>query len=85
MIQDGSTGGLTMTDTTRPDPTDSDRDDAGPGRAGTVTPRWVKVFGAALVLLALLFAIAHLTGNGMGAHAHHGEDPAQGLTQGTAR
>ena len=36
-------------------------------RTDTGTPRWVKVFGLALVVL---FVVLHLTGHGMGAHDH---------------
>jgi hypothetical protein len=33
------------------------------------TPRWVKVFGIIFIILVLVFAILHLTGNGLG-HLH---------------
>lgn len=32
------------------------------------TPRWVKLFGMAAVILLVLFVILHLTGNGMVGH-----------------
>lgn len=32
-------------------------------------PRWVKVSGALLMLLALVVVILHLTGNDLGGHA----------------
>jgi len=32
------------------------------------TPRWVKVFGIAVIILLLLFGILHLTGNHLGGH-----------------
>ncbi len=32
------------------------------------TPRWVKVFGAVMVALVLLFVALHLTGHGFGSH-----------------
>jgi hypothetical protein len=31
-------------------------------------PRWVKVFGILIALFVVVFAIVHLTGNGMGNH-----------------
>lgn len=31
-------------------------------------PRWVKVFGIVVGVLALLFVIVHLTGHGIGGH-----------------
>ncbi len=46
-------------------------DDTGvrPDRKSTTsTPRWVKIFGIIAVVLALLFAILHLTGRGLGGH-----------------
>ena len=36
------------------------------------TPRWVKVFGIIVILLVALFAVLHLTGHGLGDHAHVG-------------
>lgn len=32
------------------------------------TPRWVKTFITAAVILVVAFAILHLTGGGMGSH-----------------
>ena len=32
------------------------------------TPRWVKVFGILVGLLAVVFIIMHLTGNSLGDH-----------------
>jgi hypothetical protein len=40
------------------------------------TPRWVKVFGLVVGVLALLFVVAHLTGHGMGHHGDSGNQPA---------
>jgi len=34
----------------------------------TQTPRWVFVFAIIIVVLTLVFAGLHLTGNGMGNH-----------------
>lgn len=37
--------------------------------ARPITPRWVRVFGAALVVIALLFFVMHLRGgHGPGRH-----------------
>ena len=35
------------------------------------TPRWVKVFGIIVIVLVLLFAILHLTGNSLGGPGSH--------------
>ena len=35
------------------------------------TPRWVKVFGLVIIVLILLFAILHLTGNNFSDHGSH--------------
>ena len=35
------------------------------------TPRWVKAFGIIALLLILLVAAMHLTGNGLGGHRSH--------------
>jgi hypothetical protein len=34
------------------------------------TPRWVKLFGAAVVLLVAIVVILHLTGNNLGPGMH---------------
>jgi hypothetical protein len=34
------------------------------------TPRWVKLFGAAIVLLVAIVVILHLTGNNLGPGMH---------------
>jgi hypothetical protein len=36
-----------------------------------ITPRWVKVFGAICLMLALLFGILHTTGNSFGGPESH--------------
>jgi hypothetical protein len=36
----------------------------------TETPRWVKFFGAAFILVLVLFAVLHLTGNTLGSSLH---------------
>lgn len=40
------------------------------------TPRWVKVSGIVVAVLAVVFAVLHLTGNGMGRHGRHGGSKA---------
>ncbi|NEM04998.1 hypothetical protein [Geodermatophilus normandii] len=35
------------------------------------TPRWVKVLGVAVLLLVLLVAVLHLTGNSLGGPGSH--------------
>ncbi|MGY1682424.1 hypothetical protein [Geodermatophilus sp. SYSU D01176] len=35
------------------------------------TPRWVKVLGALVLLLVLLVAVLHATGNGVGGPGDH--------------
>jgi hypothetical protein len=35
------------------------------------TPRWVKVLGIVVLLLVLLVAVLHLTGNSMGGPGSH--------------
>ena len=51
-----------------------DDTDAGPGRGATYrTPRWVKVFGIALLVLVLLMAIMHASGHGPGHHMGPGQ------------
>ena len=40
--------------------------DTGDETAGA--PRWVKVFGIIVIVLALLFVILHLTGGGLRGH-----------------
>lgn len=57
--------------TERPDPTDTP--DAGSGRkpvrsAEPGTPRWVKAFLIAAVILVVAFVVIHLAGGGMGSH-----------------
>ena len=34
------------------------------------TPRWVYVFGMVVLAVLLVFVIAHITGGGLGSHAH---------------
>jgi hypothetical protein len=42
-------------------------------------PRWVKVFGIVGLVLVVLFAVLHLTGNSLGGHdLHRGQAPTQG-------
>jgi hypothetical protein len=42
-------------------------------------PRWVKVFGIVGLVLVVLFAVLHLTGNSLGGHdLHRGHGPTQG-------
>ena len=38
------------------------------GGSTTSTPRWVKVFGIVVVVMALLFVVLHLTDHGLGGH-----------------
>jgi hypothetical protein len=35
------------------------------------TPRWVRVFGAIILVLLLLFVVLHMSGHGFGGHSHH--------------
>ena len=35
-------------------------------------PRWVKIFAAVALLLAIVFAVLHLTGNSLGGPGRHG-------------
>lgn len=35
------------------------------------TPRWVRVFGAIVVVLVVLFVVLHLTGRGLGGPGGH--------------
>ena len=45
--------------------------DVGSSRRSTTgTPRWVKLFGIVVLVLALLFVIRHVTGGGLGGHIH---------------
>ena len=48
-------------------------DPGGPADAGqrAGTPRWVKVLGILVVLLVLLVAVLHLTGNSLGGPGSH--------------
>jgi len=41
-----------------------------PARHGSApsTPRWVRVFGAVVVVLVLVLVVVHLAGGGMGNH-----------------
>jgi hypothetical protein len=36
------------------------------------TPSWVKVFGLIALIAAVLFAILHVAGGGIGDHLHRG-------------
>jgi hypothetical protein len=52
------------------DPSSEPDTPAGTGQpAGT--PRWVKVLGLLVLLMVLLVAVLHLTGNSMGGHGSH--------------
>jgi len=54
-----------------PDPKGNTPNETGraPCQGSTAsTPRWVKVFGTAMVGLVLLFVALHLTGHGFGSH-----------------
>lgn len=52
-----------------PDTDDDSR--AGSDRGSPPSaPRWVKVSGIIAIILVLLFVILHLTGGGLGSHAH---------------
>jgi hypothetical protein len=37
----------------------------------TSTPRWVKAFGIAAIVVVLLLVILHLAGDGLGGHMLH--------------
>jgi hypothetical protein len=53
---------------------DSDLDRASPAGA----PRWVKAFGIVALVLVLVFAALHLSGNSLGGHdLHRGHAPTQ--------
>jgi len=57
--------------TERPDNTDARDKDSGrkPVRSPEPgTPRWVKAFMIAAVILIVVFALIHLAGGGMGSH-----------------
>lgn len=58
-----------MTDERR-DPRDGD--DAAPG-----APRWVKVLALVALLLVVLLAVLHLTGNSLGGPGSHLPSPEQ--------
>jgi hypothetical protein len=45
------------------------------------TPRWVKVFGAILIVFALLLAATHLTGNSPGGPGSHSQSNTHGGQQ----
>jgi hypothetical protein len=73
---------------------DRDEPDAGPSPAPDQpvgTPRWVKVLGILVLLLVLLVAVLHLTGNSPGGPGSHlgmavgHEDLAQSTAQDTAQ
>ena len=52
-----------------PDPDSNGETGVGAGSGPTTaTPRWVKAFGIVALVLALLFAVLHLTGHGLGGH-----------------
>jgi hypothetical protein len=47
--------------------------------AAAGAPRWVKVFGIVALVLVLLFAVLHLSGNSLGGHdLHRGHSATQG-------
>jgi hypothetical protein len=56
--------------TVDPDPSPHDISTAYDRESPPGTPRWVKLLGIAFVVLALLFAGLHLTGNGGGPGLH---------------
>ena len=45
------------------------------------TPRWVKAFGIALIVLILLIIILHLTGNSLGGPGSHTMPLQHGVQQ----
>jgi hypothetical protein len=50
----------------------SDDRDPTPGtEQATAVPRWVKLLGVVLLLLVLLIAVLHLTGNSLGGPGSH--------------
>jgi hypothetical protein len=58
------------------DPKSSSHNGKDPDSAGA--PRWVKAFGIVALVLVLVFAALHLTGNSLGGHdLHRGHAPAQ--------
>ena len=48
----------------------SDGEDDKRFARGRSTPRWVKVFGIAALIVTALFVVVHLTSNGFGHHMH---------------
>ena len=54
-----------MNDPTAPPSRTGSTNDVMPAR-----PTWVKVFGGIFVVLAVTFAVIHLTGNGPQRHTH---------------
>jgi hypothetical protein len=54
---------------TDPEPELDRTGSAGNLDRATGTPRWVKIFALALLVLVLLVAVLHLTGNAIGGHA----------------
>jgi hypothetical protein len=46
--------------------------DPPPDGQSARTPGWVKILGAVVLLLVLLVAVLHLTGNGPGPSSHLG-------------
>ncbi|WP_437656546.1 hypothetical protein [Sorangium sp. So ce1182] len=60
------------------DPSHHREADLGLDRGSTPpTPRWVKAFGAIIVVLVVLFAVLHLTGRSLGGPGSH--TPSGGL------
>jgi hypothetical protein len=47
----------------------------------TSTPRWVKVFGIAAIVIVLLLVILHLAGDGLGGHMLHSGVTEHGMQQ----
>jgi hypothetical protein len=60
------------------DPEPSTDSKSAAGRAAAArpqppsAPRWVKVFGIVLALVALLVVVLHITGHSPGGHGSHG-------------
>jgi hypothetical protein len=68
-----------VTEPSRARRTGDDADSDVDRPSATKTPRWVKIFGIVALVLLHVFAILHLTGNGLGGHgAHHGHGSTQG-------
>ncbi len=57
-----------------PPPSNPSHDDTAVADRGSAPgmPLWVKVFGAIVIVLVLLFVFLHLTGNSLGGVEPHG-------------